>query len=73
VDEIMVDSQDGKITHLVLREGHLFGHRDVAIPVSQIDHLAEEAIHLKLDKQGVEDLPEIKIDRRHLSGKQIKP
>jgi sporulation protein YlmC with PRC-barrel domain len=73
VDEIMVDSQDGKITHLILREGHLFGHRDVAIPVSQIDHLAEETIHLKLNKKGVEDLPEIKIDRRHLIERQIKP
>jgi sporulation protein YlmC with PRC-barrel domain len=64
VDEFLVDPKSGHITHLVLREGHLWGRKDVSIPVSQIDHIDENVVHLKLDKQGIEALPTIQIQRR---------
>jgi sporulation protein YlmC with PRC-barrel domain len=63
VDEFLVDPTDGHITHLVLREGHLWGQRDVSIPVSQIDRIDENAVQLKLSKQEVERLPIIAIRR----------
>jgi sporulation protein YlmC with PRC-barrel domain len=63
VDELMIDRKDRKITHLVLREGHLWGQKDISIPVSQIDHMDQDTIYLKLSKKEVEALSEIPIHR----------
>jgi hypothetical protein len=57
MDEFLVDPLDEHITHLVLRQGHFWGHKDVTIPVSQIDRLEEETVYLKLDKRSIEALP----------------
>jgi len=64
VDEFLMHPKTGHITHLVLREGHLWGQKDVTIPVSQIDHVAEDTAYLKLDKHAVEALPAIPVRRR---------
>ena len=61
VDEFLVNPGDDRITHLVLREGHLWGQREVTIPVSQIERIAEDAVYLNLDKHSVEALPAIPI------------
>ena len=47
-------------THLVLREGHLWGKKDVTIPVDQIDRIEADVIYLKLDKAAVEHLPSVR-------------
>jgi sporulation protein YlmC with PRC-barrel domain len=59
LDELLVDPGTEQVTHLVMREGHLWGQRDVTIPVSEIDRLEENTIYLKLDKHQVEALPSI--------------
>jgi hypothetical protein len=64
VDEFLVNPSDGHITHLVLREGHLWGQKDVAIPVSEIGYIEEKTVYLKLDKNSIEALPTIPIHRR---------
>jgi sporulation protein YlmC with PRC-barrel domain len=63
VDEFLVNATDGHITHLVLREGHLWGQKDVTIPVSEIERIEEDTVHLKLDKASVEALPGIPVQR----------
>jgi len=63
VSELVVDPADGHITHLVLREGHLWGKRDVAIPVSKIERVDEDGVLLGLDKAGVEALPHVPVKR----------
>lgn len=63
VDEFLVDPVDGEITHLILREGHLWGQKDVTIPVSQIDHFGADTAYLKLDKDSIEKLPAIPVRR----------
>jgi sporulation protein YlmC with PRC-barrel domain len=65
VDEFLIDPANEHITHLVLREGHLWGQRDVTIPVSEIDHLEEDTVYLKLDKHSIEALPSVPV-RRHM-------
>jgi sporulation protein YlmC with PRC-barrel domain len=65
VDEFLVDPRDDKITHLVLRKGHLWGKRDVTIPVAEIDRIEEDTIHLKLDKHAVERLPSSPVQRNN--------
>jgi hypothetical protein len=64
VDGFLVNPKNEHITHLVLREGHLWGHKDVTIPVSQIDHLEEETVYLDLDKASIETLPTIPIGQQ---------
>jgi sporulation protein YlmC with PRC-barrel domain len=63
VDEFLVEPESGHITHLVLREGHLWGQRDVTIPVSGIDRIQEGDVFLKLDRASIEALPSIPIRR----------
>jgi sporulation protein YlmC with PRC-barrel domain len=63
VDEFLVDATDMHITHLVLREGHLWGEKDVTIPVNEIDRIEEDTVHLKLDKRSIGALPAIPVRR----------
>lgn len=65
VDEFLVDRESGHITHLVLREGHLWGKKDVIIPVSKIERIEEDRVHLSLSKEEVAGLPAIPVRRWH--------
>lgn len=65
VDEFLVDSVQLYLTHLVLREGHLWGKKQVMIPVWLIDHIDTDAIYLKLTKRYLGALPTI-----HTSGER---
>jgi hypothetical protein len=51
-----VDSADHRVTHVLLREGHLWGRKEVAIPVSAVASL-DDGIWLNITKKQVEDLP----------------
>ena len=53
----------GEITHLQMREGHLWGKKDVAIPVSAVDFTDEKTVYLKIDKKAVQALPAVKVKR----------
>ena len=57
VDEFLVDPTNDRITHLVLREGHLWGRRDVTIPVNHIARVEEDQVLLNIDRQAVGELP----------------
>jgi len=63
VDEFLIDPQSDAITHLVMREGHLWGQKDVSIPVGQIDRFQDNTVYLKLDKHAIEALPTLPIHR----------
>lgn len=63
VDEFLVDPTDGKISHLILREGHVWNQEVVTIPVSQIDHFDADTVYLKLDKASIGYLPTIPVRR----------
>ena len=57
VDELLINSNNMQVTHLVLLERHLLKKREITIPVSQIDRVDEDTIYLKLDRKSVEELP----------------
>mgnify|MGYP001183748480 CR=1 FL=1 len=63
VDEFLVDAKNGNITHLVLREGHLWGKKDIVVPISQIDSLDGDSVHLQIGKAAIAELPAIPIKR----------
>ena len=64
VDEFLVDPKTDSITHLVMREGHLWGQKDITIPISQMDHIESDAVFLKLSKTDIENLPSVPVKRR---------
>jgi hypothetical protein len=64
VDEFLVGPVSGNITHLVLRKGHPWVEREVTIPVSQIDHIEEKVVYLKVDKKTIASMPSVPVKRR---------
>jgi sporulation protein YlmC with PRC-barrel domain len=61
VDEFLVDPVSEHITHLILRKGHLWGQKDVTIPISEIARVEEDAVYLKLTREQIEALPTIPV------------
>ena len=56
VEGFVVNSSDEKVTHILLKEGHLWGRKQVAIPVSAVASI-DDGIRLNITKQQVEELP----------------
>jgi sporulation protein YlmC with PRC-barrel domain len=56
VQGFLVDPDDHRVTHVLLEEGHLWGRKEVSIPVSAVTGV-ENGIQLSLTKKQVEDLP----------------
>lgn len=59
VEGFVVDPADNKVTHVLLQEGHMWGRKEVAIPVSAIVSV-DAGIRLNITKQQVEDLPPVR-------------
>ncbi len=55
----VVNPDDQQVTHVVLKEGHLWGRREVAIPISAVTAI-DEGIRLNITKKEVEDLPTVR-------------
>jgi hypothetical protein len=64
VDEFVVNPENCHITHLVLREGHLWGQKDVIIPISAVGEPREDTVFLTLNKHQIEFLPTFPLHRR---------
>jgi sporulation protein YlmC with PRC-barrel domain len=57
VDEFVVNPETGHITYLVMREGHLWGAKNVLIPFSAMDDTGDDTLFLNIDKQRLKSLP----------------
>jgi sporulation protein YlmC with PRC-barrel domain len=56
VQGFLVNPGDDRVTHVLLQEGHLWGRKEVAIPVTAVTRV-DEGIRLNLTKEQVGDLP----------------
>jgi sporulation protein YlmC with PRC-barrel domain len=56
VQGFVVNPGDHQVTHVLLKEGHLWGRKEVAIPISAVTSI-DEGIRLNMTKQQVEALP----------------
>ena len=59
VGAFVVDWGSGHLTHLVLAHGHLWGHREIAVPLAAVYEIADGTVELSLSKEEVEALPDI--------------
>jgi sporulation protein YlmC with PRC-barrel domain len=64
VVELLIDKATGLVTHLELREGHLWGPKDVTISVAQIDRIQGDTIYLKMSKDDIEKLPKTGVHKQ---------
>ena len=61
VQGLVIDRRSRHVTHVLLQEGHLWGRKDVAIPISAVASTSG-GIRLTIAKQQVQDLPPVDID-----------
>jgi sporulation protein YlmC with PRC-barrel domain len=61
VDGFLVD--DEQITHVVLERGHLWGKRDIAIPIGAVTEVETDAITVRLSKDDVGALADVSVRR----------
>jgi hypothetical protein len=60
---LVVDARSQHVTHVLLSEGHLWGRKQVAIPIAAVATLADDGIRLSMSKREVGDLPPVDIDQ----------
>jgi sporulation protein YlmC with PRC-barrel domain len=56
VQGFLVDPDDDRVTHVLLQEGHLWGRKEVAIPITAVTKV-DIGIRLNLTKDQVGNLP----------------
>jgi sporulation protein YlmC with PRC-barrel domain len=61
VQGLVIDPRDHHVTHVLLQEGHLWGRKDVAIPIGAVTGV-DDGIQLGITKDEVQDLPPVDID-----------
>jgi sporulation protein YlmC with PRC-barrel domain len=61
VQGLVVDPASEHVTHVLLQEGHLWGRKQVAIPISAVTGVDDEGISLSIAKQEVQDLPPVSL------------
>jgi sporulation protein YlmC with PRC-barrel domain len=61
VQGLVIDPRNHHVTHVLLHEGHLWGKKEVAIPISAVVGV-EDGIRLNIAKDDVQELPSVDID-----------
>jgi sporulation protein YlmC with PRC-barrel domain len=59
LDELVLNPENGEITHILMREGHLWGKKEIVIPLSAVASAREGFIRLKINKKQVGELPTV--------------
>jgi sporulation protein YlmC with PRC-barrel domain len=60
VQGLVIDPGSRHVTHVLLQEGHLWGRKEVAIPIGAVTGV-DDGIRLNITKQQVQDLPPVDI------------
>jgi uncharacterized protein YrrD len=61
VDGLVV--AEGEVTHVVLEHGHLWGKREIAVPIGAVEGVNEEGVKLSIAKDDVERLDQVHVHR----------
>jgi sporulation protein YlmC with PRC-barrel domain len=64
VEGLVVDSAKGHVTHVLLQEGHLWGRKQVAIPIDTVEKI-DEGITVNLSKHEIGALPAVGVSEHH--------
>ncbi len=61
VQGLVIDPRNRHVTHVLLQEGHLWGRKEVAIPIGAVAAV-DDGIRLSISRREVEDLPAVDVD-----------
>jgi sporulation protein YlmC with PRC-barrel domain len=61
VQGLVIDPSDHHMTHVLLDEGHLWGKKQVAVPISAVKDV-KDGVRLNITKDQVRDLPPVDLD-----------
>jgi len=61
VQGLVIDPASRHVTHVLLQEGHLWGKKEVAIPISAVAS-TRDGIELTISKQQVQELPAVDVE-----------
>ncbi len=61
VQGLVVDPADHHVTHVLLQEGHVWGRKQVAIPIGAANRVGDET-RVDLTKAEIEALPPVSVD-----------
>ncbi len=59
---LVVDAA-GHVSHVLLGEGHLWGKKQVSIPIGAVKTVVDDGVYLNLTKKQVGDLPSVDLER----------
>jgi sporulation protein YlmC with PRC-barrel domain len=59
VEGLIVDGRNHHVTHVLLKEGHLFARKEVAIPIGSVEKVDDYGVRLSVTKKEVADLPAV--------------
>jgi sporulation protein YlmC with PRC-barrel domain len=62
VHGLVIDKASRRVSHVLLAEGHLWGRKEVAIPISAVTGV-DDGIKLQISKKDVAGLPPVAIER----------
>jgi sporulation protein YlmC with PRC-barrel domain len=63
VDGLVIEPKSHGVTHVLLEEGHLWGHKQVAIPIGAVRSI-NGGITLNLSVEEIRDLPPVPVEGR---------
>jgi sporulation protein YlmC with PRC-barrel domain len=61
VQGLVIDPASRHVTHVLLQEGHLWGRKEVAIPIGAVTDITD-GIRLNLTKHEIQELPAIEVE-----------
>lgn len=64
VHGLVVDAAAQHLTHVLVQEGHLWGRREVAIPIGALDRVDDHGVHVSLSKKQIGGLRPVWLDER---------
>ncbi len=60
VQGLVIDPGNDQVTHVLLQEGHLWGRKQVAIPIRAVTRV-DDGINVSMTKQEIADLPPVSL------------
>ena len=61
VEGLVIEPENHHVSHVLLQEGHVFGRRQVVVPIGAVTEVIN-GVQLNITKQQVENLPPVNID-----------
>ena len=61
--EIVLEPASGKITHLLMKKGPFWSRKEVLVPVPSVANVDNGAIHLRMDRKKVREMPAVAVKR----------